>query len=382
METDWLRGLLDAPGPFVSLYIDDITDSRDSEKQAASRWSAIHHQLTEGEVAEHVIEDVERAVLGGRPGMGMHGRGIIAGGDGVLINQQLPAGPPYIGMTLRISAYPYLLPLLDFTTSRPSYVFASVDHLGADLTMHHHGAVEHKTVVGEGFPVHKPVSAGWNGYGDMQSTTEEAIRTNVRAIADGITEMADRSRAELTFLCGEVRSRAMVVSTLPKRIAERVVALPARAQGGRATERDVEALIDEEFARRKEDAERAVTARFEAEAMRSPRHAVQGLSAVCAALREGAVDTLIVGDVGSTTVVIGSDRTAVADDADALSEYGEAPTDVARADEALPFAALAGHASVTRPAGDVGIEDGVGALLRYPHAGVVSAGGSATAGAP
>ncbi|AFM15819.1 hypothetical protein Mycch_1009 [Mycolicibacterium chubuense NBB4] len=367
METERFRRLAGAPGPFVSLYIDDTRDTHDAEKQAAARWSAIRRHLEDSEVAEHVIGAVERAVLHSRPAVGRQGRAVIAGSEGVLINELL-GSPPAITV-LRVSDYPYFLPLLELGTSRPAYVFAAADLLGADLTMHRGGIVVHETVEGEGYPVHKPVTAGWNGYGDLQHTTEEAVRMNARAIADRITDMVDRCNAELVFLCGEVRSRSDVLLEMPQRIAECVVSLPARAQGGRPTEREMADLIDEEFERRRHDATSVIMARFEAEDGRGSGLAVAGLRAVCAALRDGAVATLIVGDLGGTTVVSGPGPTAVAPDADTLSEWGEAPYRVALADEALPFAAVAGDAAVVRPFGDVTFDDGVAALLRYPQAG-------------
>ena len=375
MNTDRLRALAGAPGPFVSLYIDDTRDTHDAEKQAAARWGAIRTNLEDSGATERVIGALERAVLHSRPAVGRRGRAVIAGGEGVLLNELLGAPPPVT--VLRVSDYPYVMPLLGSGALRPPYVFAAVDHLGADITVRRDDLVARETVDGDGYPVHKPSSAGWHGYGDMQHSAEEAVRMNVRAVADRITELADQSRAELVFVCGEVRSRADVVSALPHRIAERAVPLPARATGGRADDREVAGLIDGEFARRRREAVSAVVARYEAEAGRGAGLVAQGLPAVCAALRDGAVETLIVGDLGGTTVVAGTGRTTVAPDADSLSEFGEAPSRVALADEALPFAALATDASVVCPEDGVAAPGGVGALLRYPHARATESFGSA-----
>ncbi|MDX1875132.1 hypothetical protein SBI67_23700 [Mycolicibacterium sp. 120266] len=95
--------------------------------------------------------------------------------------------------------------------------------------------------------------------------------------------------------------------------------------------------------------------------------AVQGLPDVCAALSDGAVETLIVGTLGSATVVSGQDLTIVAPDADSLSEFGEAPEVVAPADEVLPFLALSSDASVVQVHDGPPLADGVAALLRYPR---------------
>lgn len=364
MDSERLRMLADAPGPFVSLHIDDTRDTPDADKQVAARWATVRQRLEGSDTAAQVIGDIEDALLRRPAGYGMHGRVVIAGGQGVLINVLVETAPPVT--VLRVSDYPYVLPLLGHGTFRPPYVFAGVDHLGAEITWHQNGAVGRETVDGGGHPVHKPVTAGWHGYADRQRSTEEAVRMNVRAAAERITEAVDRTGAGIVFVSGEVRSRSDVVAALPERIAERVVPLAAGAQGGRLSEADVEALISAEFERRRIEAAHTALARLDTEHGRHSGLAAHGLPSVCAALRDGAVDTLLLGDLGDATVVTGQDRSQIAPDADALSELGEAPCRVVRVDEALPFAAIATDAEVVCLDGDAAISDGVAALLRYP----------------
>lgn len=365
MDADRLRRIADAQGPFVSLYVDDTRNTADAEKQAQSRWSAIRRHLEDSGLSEHVVGAVERAVLHSRPGVGPKSRAVIAGREGVLLNELLDNPLPVTH--LRVSDYPYVLPLFEFGAFKPTFVFASVDHLGAELSVHIGAGVHTEVVEGQAFQVHKPTTAGWNGYGDLQHTTDEAIRTNVRAIAERITKAADESHAELVLVCGEVRARTDVASALPQRVADRVVFLPAGARGGRAAEHDVATAIDEELARRRHDAVNTVVARFEAERARASGFAVQGLPGVCTALRDGAVDVLLVGDLGNATVVAGEDLTAIAADADSLSDLGEAPRRIALADEALPYAALATGSAVVRCDAGTALTGGIAALLRYPR---------------
>ncbi|MGV7858552.1 hypothetical protein PJN33_29565, partial [Mycobacterium kansasii] len=75
-----------------------------------------------------------------------------------------------------------------------------------------------------------------------------------------------------------------------------------------------------------------IAERFDAEIGRGSGLAAGGVAAVCAALREGDVETLIVGELGDSTVVTGAALTAVAPDADVLSDFGEPVVRVARAD--------------------------------------------------
>ncbi len=363
MNSKRFQSLSTAQGPFVSVYVDDTHDTPDAEEQVAARWGDIRGHLEDNAVDERVIATLEEALLHSKPAVGRQGRGIIATRDGVLLDEHLASPPP--ATVVRVSDYPYILPLVELGKSRPTYVFAAVDHLGADITMHNGDRVRSETVEGSGYPVHKPASAGWNGYGDLQHKTEEAVRTNVRAVADRITELVDETGAEIVFVVGEVRSRANVVSALPDRVAARVSQLRAGARGSRVTENDDRDPIDAEVEKRRRAAIEEVVTRFEAQSGRRSGLAVEGLAAVCAALREGAVETLIVGDLEDATVVAGERRTTIAPDSDALSELGAAPLAVVRADEALPFAAIAVGASLVRVRGGIAPADGIGALLRY-----------------
>ncbi len=366
MRTDRLRGLLDSAGPFVSLHFDDSHATHDSARQAESRWSAMHRQLKDSGVPEQLMAAVRNAVLTRAPSVGHLGRLLIAAQDRVLLDERLGVAPP--ATQIRVSIYPYLLPLCDSTSTQPPHVFAAVDHLGADLTVHAEHGVSVETVVGPGFPVHKPASAGWHGYADAEGSVEESARVNARTVADRITTIVDQIGAQLVFVCGEVRARTDIMSALAPRVRALVVPLAAGAHGGRAPELEFADRLAAEFARRGRAEIDAAVTKIKSELARESGAAVQGLSAVCTALREGAVATLVIGRLRGATVVVGRALTAIAADPDSLSEFGEPPRHTALADEALPFVAVATHASVVRTTDEAGLWDGVGALLRYtPH---------------
>jgi Bacterial archaeo-eukaryotic release factor family 2 len=375
VESEHFRSFASVQGPFVSVYVDDSRDSADAVSALEAIWRDLRKHLEEYGADDDVVTRLEHAILHGEPAVGRQGRVVIATHERVLINEHLMSPPS--ATVLRISDYPYLVPLLELGIYRPAYVFAAVDHVGADITLHQGDAVRSETVDGGGYPVHKPATAGWNGYGDFQHTTEEAIRMNVRAVAHRLNELVDESGAEVVFVCGEVRSRTDVVSELPERVATRVSQVHAGARGSRATEHEIRDKIDAEFERRRRAATSEIADRFQREKGRGSGLAAEGLAAVCAALRAGDVDTLLIGDLGDATVVTGEDRTTVAPDADVLSEFGEAPYRVARADEVLPFAAIAVGASLVRIDDRISPVDGIAALLRYANAGMVDPDGPA-----
>lgn len=363
MKSEHLRPLMAAQGPYVSLFLDDSRDTADAESRLEVQWRDVRGHLEAMGTDTGMVGLVEDAVLRSQPAVGRQGRAVIATRERVLVNEHLSSPPPVV--VLRVSEYPYVLPLVDAGGTRPGYVFAAVDHIGADITVHQPGVVWSASVDGGGYPVHKPVTAGWHGYGDLERTTAEAVRMNVRAVADRLAELVDETGAEVVFVCGEVRSRTDVVSALPQRVAARAVPLHAGAQGRRAHEDEVSDLIAAEFERRRRADISDIAERFDAEIRRRGGLAAQGLAPVCAALRDGNVDTLIVGDLGDATVVTGEGRAAVAPDADALTELGEAPYRVVRADEALPFAAITVGAGLIRADDRVAPAESIGALLRY-----------------
>jgi Bacterial archaeo-eukaryotic release factor family 2 len=363
MRSERLKWLVQATGPFASLYFDDSHDTADAVEQLETKWRDIRKHLEDGGASGEIIGTLEEAVLNHRPAVGRCGRALIATSEQVLVNEHLVSPPP--ATVVRLSDYPYIVPLIDLAMQRPTYVFAAVDHAGADITLDQGGAISSTRIDGTGYPVHKPATAGWHGYGDFQHTTEEAIRMNCRAVADQLTRLVDEADPEVVFVCGEVRSRTDVVSELPERVAERVSQLHAGTRRSGIDSEEVRRLTAAEFARRRGIEMTDIADRFEAEIGRGSGLAAEGLAAVCAVLRDGDVDTLIVGDLGDATVVTGEALTTIAPDADVLSELGEPVKRVARADEALPFTAIAIGASLVRADKRIAPADGVGALLRY-----------------
>lgn len=363
MQTVRFHSLVRVSGPLASVYFDDSHDTLDAVERLETTWRNIRTGLEDRNVDQDVIAVLESAVRQRPPTVGRRGRALIATRDRVLVDESLTSPPPET--VLRWSDYPYLVPLIELEMRYPTYVLAAVDRTGAEVTVHQGDVVKSETVAGGGYPVHKPVTAGWSGYGDFQRTTDEAIRMNVRAVVDHLTAVVDETDPEVVFLGGEMRSRTAVLSALPLRVAERVSQLHAGARTRGVDDDKIQDLIAAEFTRRR-DAEMADAAeRFQAQAARRSGLAAEGLAAVCAGLRAGDVDTLIVGELGSATVVAGEARTTIAPDADALSELGEPVQRVVRADEALPFAAVAVGARLVRADPRLTPADGIGALLRY-----------------
>lgn len=363
MDSDRFRKLLTAPGPFASVYFEDSHDTHDAEAQLELKWRAARAELERMGAGHAVIEDIETAVMDLRPPIGRSGRAVVASAAGVVINEHLPR--PAATTVVRVSELPYLVPILEQSFDHPDYVLVVVDHSGADITTQTGGTLHSETVDGGGHPVHKAAGAETAGYGDPQLRTEEAARKNMRAVADRVGELVDDKGFEVIFVVGEVRSRSDLLAALPERLRERAVALEVGARHSGHDFGEIERAIEGEFVDRQLRAIDDAAWRFTAEIGRQSGLAAEGLGPVCSALRQGAVETLIVGDVDDATVVADGGLTTVAPNENVLSEQGAAPDKTLRADEALPMFAVSVGASLVRTDERIAPADGVGAVLRY-----------------
>jgi peptide chain release factor subunit 1 len=363
VESDRFRQLLDTPGPFTSVYFEDSHDTHDAGAQLDLKWRALREQLERRGADESVTAEIEHAVMGLRSPVGRRGHAVVAGATGVVINEHLvrPTAAPVV----RVSELPYIVPILEHGFEHPNYLSVVVDHTGADITDHVNGTLRSETVDGGGYPVPTASRAETAGYGGPQSRTDEAARKNVRAVADRVSELVDETACAAVFVVGEVRSRSDLLAVLPERVRERTVPLQAGARHSTHGFERVQRAIDSACLWRQLCLIDDAAERFTAEVSRQSGLAAEGLGAVCSALRQGAVDTLIVGNIGDATVVADEGLTTVAPNADVLSQQGAAPAKTIRADEALPLLAISVGASLVRTDERIAPADGIAAVLRY-----------------
>ncbi|TFV54715.1 hypothetical protein E4P42_25235 [Mycobacterium sp. PS03-16] len=363
MQSERFRTLTEAKGPYASVYFDDSHDTEDAAAQRDLKWRAVQGDLEEQDAPAELVETLQQAILDSPPAVGRSGRGIVAGADGILVNEHLIRSPET--PVVRVSSLPYLVPIVEHGALHPTYVIVAVDHAGADVTLHRGRTVVSDTVDGGGYPIHKADSAETPGYGDPQRRTMEAGRKNLRAVADRLAALVDDAAPEVIFVVGEVQSRSDLTPTLEERVAERVVELEVGARHSGFDDADLQHAIDQEFLKRRLAAMNEVAEQFTQATGQGSGLATEGLHGVCAALRAGAVESLIIGDLGDATVVAGDDLMTVAPNENVLSELGAAPSQTLRADEALPMAAIRTGAALIRTDERISPADGVAAVLRY-----------------
>jgi hypothetical protein len=362
MQSEHFRTLLTSHGPYGSVYFEDSHNTEEADRRIDLEWRGLRGQLERQGAEPAITEGIERAITETRPAVGRSGRAVVASAEGVLVNEHLIRP---ISSVVRVSALPYIVPVVEHGVDRPAYAVAIVDHQGADITLYRDDTAVSDTVDGEAYPVHKASGAETPGYGDPQRTTEEARQQNVRAVASRLASLVDDAAPEVVFVVGEVSSRSDLVAQLPERVVSRVVELHVGARHSGFDDADLRHAIDQEFQHRRLAAIDDAAQRFVAEIGRGSGLATEGLDGVTAALRAGAVETLIIGEVGDATVVAGDDLTTIAPNPNVVSELGAAPTQTLRADEALPMAAIATGASLIRTDERIAPTDGIAAVLRY-----------------
>lgn len=366
MHADRFRHLIDATGPFVSVYFDDTHATADASAQLDARLRDIRKHLedaaAEGRIDPAVIEAIDTAVRAKHPPVGRSGRGVIAAGTRIVLDQHL-AVPP-VSTIIRVSDLPYILPVVEHGIPHTAYLLVAVDSTGGDISLHDNGRSAHQSVDGSGYPVHAARKAETAGYGGPQGHVEEAVRRNIREVAEHVTKVCDDSGADVVFITGEVTARAELLAELPERVADKSVQLQG---GGRAAGTDPAEVAHEiaaEFANRRRAVIHDAVERFNAG--HGAGLATEGLAAVTAALRDGSVDTLIIGELGETTIVADHDQLMLSGpDAETVSGLGGSPDRVLPADEALPLLAVTSGASMVTADGHLSPADGVAAVLRY-----------------
>jgi hypothetical protein len=362
VDTSALRDLTTASGPFASVHFDFSHDTEDAAKQLELRLKEIEAALSDQRADAETVDAVLRAIRESEPPVGKAGRSIVAAHGSVLLDRRLAAPPPQ--QVVRFSPLPYLLPLATHAEETPRYVLVVADRIGAEITEYAGGEPRTTTVEGEDHPVHK-VRGGGTAHHNLQNAAEETARRNLVTIADHVAKTVERSGARLVVLAGEKQARTALHEALPEPVRRIAAEVEAGSRADGSTREELDRQVHELLANRHLAALDDLADRFRAAS--APEHglAVSGLEAVTSALAEANVETLLVGSPGETSVFGGPDPAQVAVGKAGLQALGVSQPEQRRADEAIPFAAVATGAEVVVLDERVDLWEGFGALLRH-----------------
>ncbi|MEE6280374.1 Vms1/Ankzf1 family peptidyl-tRNA hydrolase [Georgenia sunbinii] len=378
MQIDWLTNLIPDDDDVVTIAFDATTESELGAQTVLTRWRDLRRTLEARGASAQALDRVGEQVRVPTHVAGRHGRVIVGGRDGVVIDRVIDVPPPLDVAVVGVCVTS-LARIADRTVR---YLLVEVDRHGADLTLQHSAAVEYggdddstSSVEGGHDVINKVRRAGMASR-RLQARAEDSWERNAEAVAEEVDRIVTSRHAEIVLLTGDVRAVALVRDRLGAQAGPLVTVIEggSRASGVHedAFERKVEEALATFRARRRED----VLDRFRQEEGRDGA-ATQGLADVVDALRRGQVAELILREdttgpnspLLGRTLWVGDDPLQIAADATDLASLGVTePREV-------PVGLATGRAAAEQGAGvtivdeaSVEIADGVGALLRWRDA--------------
>lgn len=348
MKLPWLTPVLEADGPFVSVHLDTTRTDPQAAAELEARWARMRSRLAAEGTPEPLLETLTETLLSPSPIGGRHGRSVFATDDGILVDRVLPVPP--LQESAHRGEHPQLLPLLQLIPFALSRLLVVVDRAGADL---HLRAPEDPSLTHTSAPLgadaqvegghdvlHKAGSGGGTQHGwradNTEARVEDSWERNADAVAEAVERVLREHRVDLVMLSGDVRAMGLLREALGKETRERLLEVSGGSRGASLDR----GPFREEVVRTTERviAERqAELAELFRESQARDGASVAGASEVAAALDRGQVDELVF-------------------------VSGREPAGI----EELLRRALATGASVSALQEDeVGIPEGVGALLRW-----------------
>ena len=221
----------------------------------------------------------------------------------------------------------------------------------------------------ETFPLRKVNVGGWS-HRHYQSAVEEAWKRNATDVGAAAVDLAEAVGAQVIVVGGDVRAVQTFTDRLPRRWRDRLVSTDAGSRHAGADESTLDDVTIQAIAEVAERHVREAVDRYGAQ--RGADEAGIGLADVATRLQRGQVDTvLLVNDPSSTDMLwIAPDGpTLIAVDERVLRESGVDDAQRVRADAALVLAAAGTGANLVLVSpGQVQLEHGIGAVLRYADA--------------
>ncbi|WP_035767954.1 hypothetical protein [Arthrobacter castelli] len=297
MKLEAIRGVYEQQGPFATVYLEGRSPSDDAGQQIRLRWDDLRGRLAEAGAEEAVLESLDDAVMvEDIAEVQTDGRILVANATGVVLNDAWDAALG-AGDAAHWSAQPELGAYVREQARSVRLLVAIADQ---------HGAVVRRLVVAESHTLdqrsersvgsesdesaHKP-REGALSHKQIQRRADEAVKQNVRGVAEHLDQAATSWKPDLVVLAGEVQGRTALRDELPKALQDHYVEIDS---GGVEDEDAEEALAGElRKAAGEVSAERSEQHRQRFEQAKAHNLVAEGAQAVALAARMGAVETLL-----------------------------------------------------------------------------------------
>ena len=355
-----LAELVSEPGPFLTLVLAVEAGVENAAQRSELRWKSTRDQLLADGADEQVLAAVDPLV----PDAHKEGRTlvVIANAEGARHVSHWPQ-PPFRELA-RWAPLPSLGPVIERRQESPPYVVVLADRRGADITAVCHGTADVRLEAGEADDVLRKVQAGGWSQRRYQERAENSWEQNAREVAGRVARLAELTDARLVIVAGDVRAVQLLRDELPKDVAELMQEVEggrgAGAQGADADE--VDRLVGQVVA----DDERMLLGKL-AEELGQHDRGRSGVAGTAVALTAAQVEVLLVHDDpddSRTAWVAPTDPALVASRREALEGLAPEVREGRLVDGAIRTALATGAGVRILPVDD-GVDEGIGAILRW-----------------
>lgn len=279
-----LDELLTAERPIASVYLQAPSGHSDSAHRFDTRWKNARRRLEQDGAASGVLEQIDQVVAD----IGHDTAPAIAVfADGELDPVAEPLDDALAHDLVAFDRLPRLVPLLHTHQRSVPHVMVMTDRTGADIVAVVDGEVETDTVEGTDHHINRGRFGGWS-HRRIQQRAENRWEDNARDVAERVDEIARMANARVVAVAGDVRATQFLMEHLDERTRSIATILDAGDAEGVAEA--VVRLVADQVARDTRSVLETFSERF------GTGTAVAGPDAVCDALSEGRVATLLVVD--------------------------------------------------------------------------------------
>ncbi|WP_370619255.1 Vms1/Ankzf1 family peptidyl-tRNA hydrolase [Mumia qirimensis] len=378
MHFQWLTAQLPADEMLATVVMDASRDTEAGDRAVGARWSELRRSLDRQGITRDMAAVLEEQALQPTRGSGPHGRLIVAGSQGILMDRLLLFPPRKDEAVLSVG--PDVFALAREADDTVRYLLAVVDRTGCDITLYDStsgavGGQPHRESVEGDHDVLNKIRGGGLSHKRIESRVEDSWERNAETVAGELDRIVGERRPDLVVITGDLRAVALVQGALgvpAKEITEHVSG-GARNNGVNGS---FDARVDDAVEAFRVKRRSVAIERFQQEHGRGGM-AVTGLNRVLEALRMSQVEELLISDavagpvssLAETKVWVGDKPLELSMHRDEIRQLSSGDARARRGDLALGTAAAQQDAGITIVYGDAAeLTDGIGALLRWDPA--------------
>jgi len=363
MDLSALKPAVYAPGPAATVHLDVSRRDAQGAREVELRWRALARQLTAAGAPAALQDRLAEVALEPTGLGGQVARSVVATDAGVVLDDVVPGELP--ADSAHFGPIAHLMPWVRLHADDSRYAVVHVDHAGADIDCVDGSRLAHTSERSEGGHdvLHKVPGGGWSHL-RYQNRVADSWERNGAAVADDLDSMVVRHRLDHVFLFGEPYSRSVLHQHASRRLADRLVDLD-QIQGDRSVDEKTRAAL----ARDQFERQRSVIEELHRRQANGDGTVASGFASVVAALRHGAVETLLLLDRPESTLELmaGEQAGQLGRERHEVTDLGAADPFTDRADEILLRGVIASDADLELLATDhdVALRDGIAATLRF-----------------